>query len=63
MNRGTRNTIATYVMENDHKIRWEKAQVITSESHLTKRNVKESLLIGRTPNSMNLEKGLQLDNI
>ena len=57
-NRNTKNSIATYVMENDHKIQWEEAQVIASESHLTKRKVKESLLIGRTPNSMNHDKDL-----
>ena len=37
--------------------------ILASELHLTKRKVKESLLVRRTPNSMKLEKGVQLDNI
>ena len=63
INSDTKNGIATHVMENDHKIQSEEAQVIASELHLTKTKVNESLLISRAPNSMNLDKGLQLDMI
>ena len=50
-------------MEIEHEIQWEEAQVIASEPHLTKRKVKESVLIRRTPTSMKIEKYLKLDNI
>ena len=38
----SKNGIATHVMDNNHKIQLEEAQVIASELHLTKRKVKES---------------------
>ena len=53
----------TYNMGHSHNIQLEEAQVIVSEQHITKKKVKESLLIRRPPNSINLDKGLQLDNI
>ena len=59
----SRTAYAKHVMENDHQILWKEARVIKNEPHLTKRKVKESLLIRRTANSMNPDKGLQLDNI
>ena len=40
--RDTNNGIATHVMENNHEIQWEEAQVIASEPWLTKIYVKES---------------------
>ena len=61
-NGDSKNGIAIHVMENDHKIQLEQAQVITNEPHLTKRKVKKSLQIKRTSNTMNLDRGVQLDH-
>ena len=49
-------------MKTSHKIKWNEAKVISTETHLTKRKVKEALII-RTPNNMNLDSGFQLDNV
>ena len=57
------NGIALHVMKMHHKIQWEEARVILTEPQLTRRKVKEALIIRRTQNSMNLDKGFQLDNI
>ena len=62
-NGDTNNGIAAHVLNTHHNIKWEDAQVLMSEAQLTKRKVKESLVIRRTPNNMNIDKGLQLDNI
>lgn len=59
----TNNKIAVHIMKTNHNIQWEKAQTIRTKSHPNKRRVKESLLNQRTSNSMNLNKGLQLDDI
>ena len=63
VNGDIKNGITKHTMEKDHQILREEARVIKNEPHLTKRKVKESLLIRRTANSVNLDKGLQLDNI
>ena len=63
VNGDIKNGIAKHTMENDHQILWEESRIIKIEPHLTKRNVKQSLLIRRTGNSMNLDKGLHLGNI
>ena len=63
INGDSKNGIATHVMEDDHRIQWEEAQVVASEPQLTRRKIKEFLHIRKTSNSMNLDKGLQLDHI
>ena len=45
VNGDIKNGITKHTVENDHQILWEEAQVIKNEPHLTKRKVKESLLI------------------
>ena len=57
------NGIVVHVIKMNHTIQWEKARTIATESLLIKRKVKESLLIRRTLNNMNLDKDLQLDDL
>ena len=48
-------------METSHRIKWNEAKVISMEPHLTKRKVKEALII-RNPNNLYLlDSGFQLD--
>ena len=59
------NGIAVHVMKTHHNIQWEEARVILTKPQLTRRKVKKALglIIRRTQNSMNLDKGVQLDKI
>ena len=50
-------------MDTNHNIQREEAEVMAAEPWWTRRKIKGSVLIQRTSNNMNLEKGLQLDNI
>ena len=54
----TENGIATHIMKTNHKILREKANVIEMETWWTRRKVKESFIIRRTPNDLNLDNGL-----
>ena len=51
-----------HVMETLHNIKWKESGVMMRKTQLTKRNLKETLLIKITQNSVKLDKGLQLDN-
>ena len=62
-NKDYNNSIAVHTIKTHHDIKWEEARVVTVEPHLTKRKVKEPLIIQRTNNSMNLDSVIQLDSV
>ena len=58
-----KNRIATHAWDEDHRINWEEARVVTVELSYWKRQVREALRIQSGGNTSNLDCGLMLDPV
>ena len=62
--RGDRkNGIAMHAWDEDHKVNWEEARVVTVEPSYQKRRIREALMIQSAGNKNNLDCGLMLDPV
>ena len=50
-----KNSIATHAWDQDHRVDWQKASVIQTESHYWKRRVLEAIWIQGNSNTTNLD--------
>lgn len=61
MRTATMHGLPVHVAETEHKIRWDKAEVVCREDKWTKRKIKEGLSIKAHTGNLNSDTGAFID--